>query len=78
MSLAFSPDGKTLAIGRYLEGLQLWDLSTFTKKVELPPNSDANGNSQYAISLTFSPDGKILAAGGWEQVVRLWDISETD
>jgi WD40 repeat protein len=77
MSLAFSPDGKTLAVGRYLEGLQLWDLPTLTKKVELPPNSDAHGNSQYATSLAFSPDGKMLAAGGWEQVVRLWDLSKT-
>lgn len=55
-SIAFSPDGSTLAIG-YLEGyLQLWDF----KQEKLIRRLE--GYSGEVVSLAFSPDGKTLAA----------------
>jgi len=83
MSLAFSPDGKTLAVGRYLDGLQLWDVTTRKLKADVPPAADTADNTQFAVSLTFSPDGKILAAGGStttglqqeKGIVKLWNVA---
>src|SRR5262249_43593028 len=36
MALAFSPDGKTLGVGRYLEGLKLWAVATGEEQAVLP------------------------------------------
>lgn len=65
LSVALSPDGKTVAVGAY-EEIQLIDVATRkqTKKIRM-----RNG---YVRSLAFSPNGKQLAAGGY-QITILWD-----
>ena len=61
-SVAFSPDGTTLAAG-----LELWDVATKTKITTLE-------ESEYAVSaVAFSPDGTTLAAGMGDATVTLWD-----
>jgi WD40 repeat protein len=57
---AFSPDGRTLAVGD--EGTTLWDISTSkqTRSTRL---------TSRALPLQFSPDGKMLAIG-----TTLWDV----
>jgi WD40 repeat protein len=60
-SLAFSPDGKTLATaGRYL---QWWDVETGHLKRTHKPDKGGIG------SVSFSPDGKLLATGGGHAVM---------
>jgi eukaryotic-like serine/threonine-protein kinase len=71
-TLAFSPDGRTLASGAKNGSLLLW---------EITPAGVATGCSQFvghfdAIeSVAFSPDGKTLVSGGWDHHVNLWDVS---
>jgi WD40 repeat protein len=67
-SVAFSPDGKTLAAGSG-NFIKLWDVSTGTDLRTL------KGHSNLVRSVAFSPDGKILASSSSDRTVKLWNIS---
>jgi WD40 repeat protein len=62
-SLAWSPDGKTLASGGGDENIYLWDARTPNK----PRRLDARG------AVAWSPDGKTLAVGRRGSPISLWD-----
>jgi len=69
-SVAFSPDGRTLA-GISDDGtLRLWDVAT-GRSIGRP----FRGLDGPARSVAFSPDGKILAAGSDDGMVRAWDVA---
>lgn len=83
-SVAFSPDGTTIAASSY-GSIMLWDLSTDRKQgVSLTSQS---GNIGEIWKLAFSPDGKTLASRGCGKVdsmanciepqIYLWDVEST-
>jgi len=76
LSLAFSPDGRTLAAG-VGNDVRLWRLAG-TSAVAAP--IALAGHDDFIWSLAFSPDGQMLASGSNDQTVRLWrlDGSTTD
>lgn len=71
-ALEFSPDGKTLAIGRY-QWVELWDIETQQTIRAFEPHVGR------VRCLTFSTDGKTLYAGGGQAAqsgeIRLWDVA---
>jgi WD40 repeat protein len=67
-SLAFSPDGKTLATSNG-GSIQLWEIATRREAVRIP--SPDNG----AANLAFSPTGRILASGSTDFTALLWDLT---
>jgi hypothetical protein len=73
VSVAFSPDGKTLASGSADETIRLWDVSN-PKSTQLL-GKPLTGHTDYVVSVAFSPDGKALAAGSWDTKIILWNTA---
>jgi WD40 repeat protein len=63
--VAFSPDGRLLALAGEYSDTRIWDVTTARRLYTLKGHS--------ATAITFSPDGKLLASAG-ASVVLLWDV----
>ncbi len=67
MSVAFSPNGTTLASGSWDNTIKLWNPNNGNLKSTLTEHTDA------VMSIAFSPDGKMLASGSRDRTIRLWN-----
>lgn len=69
ISVAFSPDGKTLASGSFDTLVKLWNVETGKELKTL------RGHTAGVRSVTFSADGKTLASSGNDSVIKIWDVN---
>jgi WD40 repeat protein len=67
-SLAFSPDGKTLASGNRDGTIHLWDVKSGQWRKTL------SGHQFRTNQVAFHPNGTVLASGGEDGKVRLWEV----
>lgn len=71
-SLAFTPDGKSVAIGLASGTARLLDAET------LAPLRDFEGHAGAIPSLAISPDGRRLATASADLKIRLWSLPQGD
>ena len=69
-SIAFSPDGRTMAVStRASSQIQLWDLTERRiREIKIGP---ATGTP----TLGYSPDGRFLVVTGDDGTIQLWDVT---
>jgi WD40 repeat protein len=67
LSIAFSPDGKTLASGGRSPLVKVWDVATGKQKFAL------SGHHHWVNCVVFSIDGKLLISGAQDNLIILWD-----
>ncbi|MCS6872734.1 MAG: hypothetical protein NZ571_14905, partial [Anaerolineae bacterium] len=66
--VAFSPDGKTLAVASSI-GIWLYDSQDLSREPRL-----LEEQKLFVDSVAWSPDGQRLASGGMDSTIRVWDV----
>ena len=69
LSIAFSPDGQTLAVGGEDRSIGLWRSSDGHLAHTLEKHTDS------VQTVVFSPNGQLLAAGSDDRTIRIWQLN---
>jgi WD domain, G-beta repeat len=67
--VAFSPNGKMIAVCGPAEVIQVWETATLNERCRFQSVEPGN------IPLAFSPNCQLLASGSTDSTVMLWDIA---
>lgn len=66
--LAYSPDGRLLAVGARDGTVFLWDVATDQERCRF------KGHQSWIYALAFARDGRVLASGSYDRTAMTWDI----
>jgi WD40 repeat protein/transcriptional regulator with XRE-family HTH domain len=69
-SLAYSPDGKTLAIGCANGSVKIWEAEDSFGRQLL----ECREHTNLVVAVAFNPDGTLLASASSDGTIRLWEV----
>jgi WD40 repeat protein len=69
LSVAFSPDGKLLALGDTNGEIRLYQVSDWKQLLT------CKGHANWVLSVAFSPDGRTFASSSTDSNVKLWEVT---
>ncbi len=67
ITIAFSPDGQSVATSSGEGTLKVWPVEP------IPASDSLVGHDQVVCAVTCSPDGRYVATGSFDQTARIWD-----
>jgi WD40 repeat protein len=74
-TVAWSPDGKSIASATHEGRIRLWDPATGKERTGLKLALINQGMWNGVWSVAFRPDSQVLATATLDGLVRLWDVS---
>ncbi|AXI78173.1 caspase, EACC1-associated type [Peterkaempfera bronchialis] len=72
-SIAFNPDGRSLALGTATGTIRVWDVGDPSR---VRQTRELTGRTAPVDSLAFSPDGRLLADTADDGTIRLWNLTD--
>lgn len=77
-TIAFSPNGESLASGSYDTTIVLWKLTDLKKPAPIRRFQGRQGHSSFVNSVVFSLDGNTIVSASDDTTIRFWNLQHPE